>query len=125
MITLNLRVVESASIGRLKPAEVGDNVIVPIPLVDQGRAEFPNLRAVIISKEEGDLYKLGTHHGILSQHYTRNQFSPSGEQLMKTADVPRDKQVRFREVVNAEAMVKALKSVYAEVAVILLASVFS
>ena len=73
-------------------------------LVDRGRAEFPNLRAVIISKEDGGLYKLGKHHGILNQHYTRNQFSPSGEQLMKTADLPRDKEVGLRKVANAEAM---------------------
>ena len=91
---------KSASIGRLKPAEIGDNVIVPIPLVDRGRAEFPNLKEVIISKEDGGLYKLGTHHGILNQHYPRNQFSPSGEQLMKIADVPRDKEVGLREVAN-------------------------
>ena len=28
----------SASIGRFEPAEIGDNEIVPIPLVDRGRA---------------------------------------------------------------------------------------
>ena len=63
--------------------------IDPIPLVDRGRAEFPNLRAVIITKEDSGLYKLGTHYSILN---TRNIFSPSGEQLMKTADEPRDKE---------------------------------
>ena len=92
-----------ASIGRLIPAEIGDNVIVPIPLVDWGKAEFPNLRAVIISKEDGGLHKLGTHHGILSQHYTRNQFSPSGEKFM-TADLPRDKEIGLCKVANAEAI---------------------
>ena len=46
---------KSALIGRLKPSEIEDNLIVPIPLVDRGRAEFPNLRAVIISKEDGGL----------------------------------------------------------------------
>ena len=73
-------------------------------LVDRGRAEFPNLMTVIFSKEHGGLYKLGMHHGILNQHYTPNQFSPSGEQLMNIADVPRDKEVGLREVANAEAM---------------------
>ena len=62
----------SASIGRFKPTEIGDNEIVPIPLVDRGRAEFPNLRTVIITKEDSGLYKLGTHYSILN---TRNIIS--------------------------------------------------
>lgn len=95
---------KSASVRRFKPAEVGDTVMVPIPLVDRGRAEFPNAKAVIISKVDGGLYQLGTHHGLLKQQYTRNQFSPCDEQFMKAEDVPRDKEVGLREVANAEAM---------------------
>ncbi len=58
-----------------KPAEIGDSVMVLIPMVDQGRGEFPNVEAVIIGKEDDGLYKLGTKHGLLKQLYTRNQYS--------------------------------------------------
>ena len=36
------------SLKRFPPAAVGDTVMVPIPDVDRGRAEFPNVKAVVI-----------------------------------------------------------------------------
>ena len=46
--------------------------MVPIPLIDRGRAEFTNLKAVVIEVEESGMYKLGLVHGILKQLYARN-----------------------------------------------------
>lgn len=39
---------KAASAKRFPPANVGDTVMVPIPDVDRGRAEFPNVKAVVI-----------------------------------------------------------------------------
>ena len=36
------------SVKRFPPAAIGDTVMVPIPDVDRGRAEFPNVKAVVI-----------------------------------------------------------------------------
>jgi hypothetical protein len=33
---------------RFPPAQIGDTVLVPIPEFDQGRAEFPNVMAVVL-----------------------------------------------------------------------------
>lgn len=35
------------SVRRFKPAHVGDSVMVLVPLVDRGRAEFTNVKAVV------------------------------------------------------------------------------
>ena len=45
------------SINRFSPAAVGDTVMVPIPDVDRGRAEFPNVKAVVIEVEILKAYK--------------------------------------------------------------------
>ena len=36
-----------------KTAEVGETVLVPIPDVDGGRCEYPNLKAVIMEAHPG------------------------------------------------------------------------
>lgn len=37
--------------------------------------DFPNILTVIISKENENLYKLSSKHGILNLFYTRNDFT--------------------------------------------------
>ena len=74
---------QQSSTMRFKKAEVGDSVMIPIPIVDRGRAEFPNAKAVVLQVEENGTYKLGKRHGVLKQLYTRNQFTPC-EQLTLT-----------------------------------------
>lgn len=39
---------KAASEKRFPPANIGDTVMVPIPDVDRGRAEFTNVKAVVI-----------------------------------------------------------------------------
>ncbi|MPC96927.1 hypothetical protein E2C01_092209 [Portunus trituberculatus] len=41
---------------RFKKAEVGDTVMVPIPLVDRGRAQFNNAKAVVLKVNENGTY---------------------------------------------------------------------
>jgi hypothetical protein len=95
---------KSISIQRYKPAEIGDSVMVNIPLVDRGRGEFPNVKAVITGKEAGGLYKLGTQHGLLKQLYTRNQFNLCEEKFLQINDVPQEQEKTLREVARAESM---------------------
>ena len=87
------------SVRRFQPAKVGDTVMVPVPLVDRGRAEFPNVKAVVFQALDNGTYKLGTKHGLLKQMYTRNQFTPCLEKFLSLDDV-----VQEREVAIAESM---------------------
>ena len=54
---------------RLKPANVGDNILVPVPDIDRGRADFRNVKGVIIKCGNDGIYTIGTSHGILRQQY--------------------------------------------------------
>ncbi|KAK4308706.1 hypothetical protein Pmani_019610 [Petrolisthes manimaculis] len=50
----------------LQTGNVGDNVALPVPMVDRGRGDPRNILGVIINKNENDLYTIATRHGILS-----------------------------------------------------------
>ena len=73
---------------RFKPAEVGDSVMVPIPDVDRGRADFLNLTGVVMEANPGGVYKIGTKYGVLDQLFTRNQFSPCLAKFLAISEVP-------------------------------------
>ena len=56
------------------PANVGDNVVVPIPRPDKMTSLAPrNMLGVVTDVSEGS-YTIGTRDGTLSTNYTRNQF---------------------------------------------------
>ncbi|XP_064098745.1 uncharacterized protein LOC135209944 [Macrobrachium nipponense] len=92
------------SVQRFKPAFAGDTVMVPIPLVDCGRAEFANAKAIITETVDGGTYKLGTKHGLLKQVYSRNQFTLCAEKFMSLEEVIKDREVSLREVAIADSM---------------------
>ena len=50
----------------------GDNVTVPVPLVDRGSGDPRNLMGVIIDREANDLYRIATRAGVLQGKYSRN-----------------------------------------------------
>ena len=60
----------------------GDNVIIPIPLVDRGRGDPRNIMGVVLEINENDMYCIAVRAGILKGSYSRNQFdlSPSAVQ---------------------------------------------
>lgn len=89
---------------RLGTAEVGTTVMVPIPYVDRGRAEFPNIKAVVLEVNNYGLYKLGTKHGVLHPMYARNQFTVCAEKFLSIEEVPREKTVSLRQVAKADSM---------------------
>ena len=63
--------ISSTSI-ELKVAEVGDNVAIPIPMVDKGRGDARNILGVVVDRDENDLYKIAVKAGILSTRYSRD-----------------------------------------------------
>ena len=88
---------------RFKPAELGDNVVVPIPEVDRGRTDFRNLPGVITSVGGDGTYTIGTQQGVLKQSYVRSQFIPTNTPLIAATDVP-TKQVSLREAAQSESL---------------------
>ena len=82
---------------RFKPAEVGNTVMVPISDVDRGRADFKNIKAIVLSVNGDGMYQLGTEFGTLDQMYSRNQFAPTIENFISIADVPENVTISLRE----------------------------
>ena len=58
----------------LKAGEAGDNIAVPIPMVDKGRGEPRNILGFIVDQDEHDMYRIVVKAGILSTKSSRNQF---------------------------------------------------
>jgi len=71
----------------LQAGEIGDNVAVPIPMVDRGRGDPRNILGVIIDCNENDLYTIAVKVGILRSKYTRNEFSLCPQRLLTNNDV--------------------------------------
>ena len=67
----------SCTVKKFKPANEGDKVLVPVPDIDRGRAEFRNVAGIITSVEENGSYTIGTNQGVLKQKYTRAEFIPT------------------------------------------------
>jgi hypothetical protein len=82
----------------------GDNVIVPIPLVDRGKGDPRNLIGVILDRDENDLYKIEVSSGILKGHYSRNQFDLCKEQLYSLQDIDTGVEVSLRQAVQKESL---------------------
>jgi len=87
----------------LQAGNIGDNVALPVPMVDRGRGDPRNILGVIIDKNENDLYTVATRHGILSNKYTRADFTLCSQQLLKDSDINRDKHVSLREALKFTA----------------------
>lgn len=72
--------------------------------MDRSRAEFSNAKAVVLSVETNGTYKLGTKHGILKSHYTRNQFTVCAEEFVSIDDVSMEKDITLREVARLDSV---------------------
>ena len=77
--------------------------MVPVPGVYRGMAEFPNIKAVVMSVEQYGLYKIGTKHGVLQRMYVRNQFAPCTEKFLNVEDVTAN-EVSVREVARLDSL---------------------
>lgn len=88
----------------MKAGDLGDNVAVPIPLVDRGRGDPRNILGVIIDRDlSSDTYTIAVKAGILKGKYTRNQFDLCPQHLLQMSDVNENHTVSLREAVSAES----------------------
>jgi hypothetical protein len=84
----------------LKVAEVGDNVTVPVPLVNRGRCDPGNILGVLFNRDEHDFYSIAVKAGILSIKYTRNQFICVPSDL-KDSDMNRECTISLRQAIKS------------------------
>ncbi|KAI1718055.1 KRAB-A domain-containing protein 2-like [Ditylenchus destructor] len=87
----------------LAPLKVGSSVMVPIPEVDRGRAEFPNVKGIVMEVTSEGMHKIGTEHGVLNNLYAANCVTPCREAFLSVENVP-DKTVSLRTAANSSAM---------------------
>lgn len=87
----------------LKAGKVGDNVAVPIPMVDRGRGDPRNIIGVIIDRDENDLYRIAVKAGVLSTKYSRNQFDLCPQHLLNNSDVNTGCTITLRQALRSTA----------------------
>ncbi|CAB4057420.1 unnamed protein product [Lepeophtheirus salmonis] len=87
-----------------KPEVVGNTVMVPIDLADCGRAEFSNIKAVVMEEDVNGTYKLGRKLGVLKSRYTGNQFTTCDKKFNSSNFVPLEKEVTLREVARMDSI---------------------
>ena len=86
-------------------ALVRDTIVVPIPDLDIGCCDYPNVKAVVLeSHPDGHLWKLGCKAGVLDQWYSRNQFQPTLEKFMTVSDVVLGTEVSLRSAAKQESI---------------------
>ena len=81
----------------------GDNVTIPIPLVDRGRGDPRNLMGIIVDRDNNDQYRIAVRAGILKGKYSRNQFDLCVQKLLTDTDVSQDEEVALRTAVQKES----------------------
>ena len=53
-----------------KCGEIGDNVTLPVPMVDSGRGDARNILGVIVNREiDTDIYTIAVKSGVLKGGY--------------------------------------------------------
>ena len=82
---------------------LGDNVAVPIPLVDRGHGDSRNILGVILERNEYNMYKISVKSGILRSMYARNQFYLCPQSFLQESDVDRTKTTTLRGAVTRES----------------------
>ncbi|KAH7703060.1 KRAB-A domain-containing protein 2-like protein [Aphelenchoides avenae] len=92
-----------SSAKRYAPVEVGTSVRVPVPDVDRSKIDHRNVMGVVVSVEDGGLYKIGTSTGVLDRSYARNQFDPCAQSFLMVDDIPQ-KEVALRTAAGAESL---------------------
>ena len=88
----------------LKSGEVGDNVAIPIPMVDRGRGDPRNILGVILDRDELNMYTIAVKSGIISSKYSRNQFDLCPQKLLTDCDVNTECKVTLRQAVKATTL---------------------
>jgi hypothetical protein len=81
----------------------GDNVTVPIPLVDRGRGDPRNIMGIIVDRDMNDMYRIAVRAGILKGKYSRNQFDLCAHKLLTDRDVDQNQEIALRSAVQHES----------------------
>ena len=88
---------------RFRPLEIGNNVRVPIPIVD--RAPIGPLSLIVTVTDiysDGGAFQIGTKHGTIQSAFTRSDITPCGtNQLLLPTDVP-NKELSVRTAARLE-----------------------
>ena len=82
---------------------VGDNVTIPIPIVDRGRGDPRNMLGVIVDRDSNDMYRIAVRTGLHTGKYSRNQFDLCVQKLLTDCDVSQDQEVALRTAVQMES----------------------
>ncbi|XP_068209216.1 uncharacterized protein [Palaemon carinicauda] len=93
------RMVKRSRLERV-PGDPGDNVTIPIPLVDRGKGDPQNVIGVILDRNENDMYRIGVRDGILKGHYSRSQFDICSHQLYSIDEISADKEIGLHQAVQ-------------------------
>src|SRR6218665_1518599 len=86
------------------PGNPGDNVTVPIFMVDRGRGDPRNLMGVIIDRDDNDMYRIAVRTQVLNGKYSRNQFGLCIHKLLQITDVSTDEKVALRIAVQRQSL---------------------
>ena len=78
----------NASSKRVKQAEIGDNILIPIAQPDKINSLGPRNMLACITEKGESTYRVGTSQGNLSVEYTRNQFDLCPVNLLTSESVP-------------------------------------
>ena len=88
----------------LKAGVAGDNVAVPIPLVDSGRGDPRNILGVIVNRNlETDQYTIAVRAGILKRVIPGANLTSVQQRILTLDDVDQEKQVSLRTAVVAQS----------------------
>jgi len=72
------------------------NVTVPIPDVNQAKGSLRNVIAVVLNKNEDNLYQLGTKEGVLNKMYARSEFDICKQAFVQINQVCRISEISLR-----------------------------
>src|SRR6218665_607593 len=86
------------------PGSPGDNVTVPIPMVDRGRGDPRNLMGVIIDRDDNNMYRIAVRAGVLNGKYSRKQFELCIHKLLQITDVSTDEEDALRTAVQRQSL---------------------
>ena len=87
----------------LRPVDIGDSVLVPIPSVDRGRGDPRNLLCYVLEENDGH-FKLGTKHGVLNLNFSRSQFTPTSCEGLRREDIKEDLVLSVREAAREQSI---------------------
>ena len=82
----------------LKAGKIGDDIAIPIPLIDRGRGNPRNILGIIVDHDDQDI---AVKACMLSNKYSRNKFNICPQQLLQNSDVNTECTITLRQAVKS------------------------